>query len=57
MALEAVKLKNPSGMLSTIFEMDSGHQKVMRRLFRENAPHIDEDIKQYMSQSGLPMSP
>jgi len=45
MALEAVKLKNPSGMLSTIFEMDSGHQKVMRRLFRENAPHIDEDIK------------
>ena len=57
LALEAVKMKNPTGTISTIFEMETNHQKTIRRLFRENAPHIEDEIKIYMTQSGLPLSP
>lgn len=55
-AIEIAKDKNPMAAFGTIFEMDTNSQKLIRSLFREYAPHIEEELKAYMHNT-LPPEP
>jgi hypothetical protein len=47
-AIEFVKDKNPKATLQTIFEMDTAQQKLIRRLFRENSPALEDDMRAFL---------
>ena len=50
-AIEIAKDKNAIATFGTIFEMDTASQKLIRSLFREYTPHIEEELKSYMHRT------